>query len=345
VPANLRTCLCDILAVCFLLLIMVCPGHSSESQLISGSVMGTTYHIRYLASDKVASGKLHESIQGILESVSQSMSIHIQNSEINRFNHVRDTHTKFWVSDQFLSVLKEAASLYRLTDGSWDGTVYPLVELWGFGVEEKEFEVPRSSLLKQVLTYIGFDKIEFDSSGYLRKKNPDVTLDLNSIAKGYGVDQVAFFLKKKNINDFIVEVGGEIYASGEKAEGRLWKVGINRPDKGSSAGDVYRVVPLKNKAMATSGDYRNFYVKDDVLYSHIIDPRTGMSVQNGVVSATVISDACTFADGLATALMVMGEKKGIELVDTIDDTECLIVVRNPDQSFKDYYSKGFHSAR
>ena len=157
-------------------------------------------------------------------------------------------------------------------------------------------------------------KLMISEKGYLSKRNPHVSLDLGSIAKGYGVDQVAEVIRNNGIKNFLVEIGGEVYASGCKIDGGYWLVGINMPDKDALIGDIYKTVRLKNKALATSGDYRNFFEKKGAFYSHVIDPRTGYPVKNGIVSVSVVADDCTFADGLATAIMVAGHEKGLELV-------------------------------
>ncbi|MGD8264423.1 MAG: FAD:protein FMN transferase, partial [Desulfobacterales bacterium] len=162
-----------------------------------------------------------------------------------------------------------------------------------------------------------------------------------SIAKGYGVDQLADVIRKEGYQNYLVEIGGEVFASGYRKDGKLWRIGINRPQIDAAFDDVYKVVDLHNKAFATSGDYRNFFVVDGMRYSHIIDPRTGYPVSNGVVSATIISETCTFADGLATAIMVMGADKGLELVNRIDGTEGLIIIEKQDGGLVPHHSKGF----
>jgi len=177
----------------------------------------------------------------------------------------------------------------------------------------------------------------------LAKKKASITLDLASIAKGYGVDQISALLRKNGIDNFLVEIGGEIYASGFRKDNKKWRVGINMPKKDAPYDQVYKITTLHNEALATSGVYRNFFeAGNGRLYSHIIDPKTGYPVINGVVSVSIIAENCTFADGLATAILVMGRKKGIELVNRLDNVECTIVVKNKDGSLTGYYSRGFN---
>jgi thiamine biosynthesis lipoprotein len=170
-----------------------------------------------------------------------------------------------------------------------------------------------------------------------------VTLDLNSIAKGFAVDRISGLLAAGGHKNYLVEIGGEIYAAGVRADGKNWRVGINRPQPDAAIDEVYKAVSLANRAFATSGDYRNFFEIDGVRYSHVIDPRTGYPVSNGVVSVSIIADNCTLADGLATAVMVMGPEKGIQLVNQLNNVECLIIVETPASRLLDFYSPGFYS--
>jgi thiamine biosynthesis lipoprotein len=236
-----------------------------------------------------------------------------------------------------------AQYLYRLTGGAWDGTVEPVVRLWGFGNAKNKKTIPATSKIKAMLADIGFNHIIISSERYLVKKKAMISLDLASIAKGYGVDQIATLIRKNRIKNFVIEIGGEVLVSGYRKDGEKWKVGINRPEKNAPGDQVYKVVHLTDKAFATSGDYRNYFEYQGKRFSHILDPRNGYPVANGIVSASIVADTCTIADGLATAMMVLGRKKGLELVNALDNTECLIVVRAHDGTLTDYYSKGFIS--
>jgi thiamine biosynthesis lipoprotein len=308
---------------------------------LTGKTMGTTYHIKVVAGLFASAEKLQRQIDERLVTINRSMSTFDPTSEISRFNAIQTTDETFSPSTDFLNVLKVAAEIYRLTDGAWDGTLDPLITLWGFGRKGTVSKIPDETEIDQALEHVGFDRIELDASGKLRKTDPAVTLDLASIAKGYGVDAVARLLGERGVENFLVEIGGEVYARGHRKDGKAWRVGINRPDRGAALNDVYKAVELKDQAMATSGDYRIFFQVNDRFYSHILDPRTGWPETSGVVSATVVAANCTVADGLATALMVMGPEKGVALVDRLPSVECLIVVRQPDGTFSDHPSRGF----
>lgn len=323
-------------------------------ELFSGNTMGTTYHIKVvMQKDQENQQKplnklsLHRLIEDKLKQVNQSMSVYMPESEISLFNR-SDTNDVIKISSDFHAVMVKAQQLYRLTEGAWDGTVKPLVDLWGFGTKEEITSTPSSKEIKVYLQTTGFNQIDFNvQNKTLQKKNRAVSLDLGSIAKGFGVDAVSAVLKSEGYLNFLVEIGGEVFASGEKTDAKPWIVGISRPDKGGNINheteinSVYHALPLKDKALATSGDYRRFTTINGKNYSHIIDPVTGYPVDNGVVSASVIADNCTFADGLATAIMVMGHEKGINLVNTFEDIECLIVVQGKDGKLTDYKSKKF----
>ena len=321
---------------------MVCIACQPKKELqLTGKTMGTTYHIKLVAGLFTSGDKLHELIDQRLAEINKSMSTYDTTSEISRFNAIASTDESFAPSDDFLKVLRAAAELHRLTDGAWDGTLDPLITLWGFGRKGTTDRIPDEGEIGQALASVGFDRIHLDPSGTLKKSDPAVTLDLASIAKGYGVDVIARLIGDQGFDHFLVEIGGEVYARGQRKDGNPWKVGINRPDRNAGIADVYKVVSLMNQAMATSVDYRIFFQDGERFYSHILDPRTGWPVTNGVVSATVVAANCTVADGLATALMVMGPDKGVELVNQLDSVECLIVTRKPDGTLIDHVSAGF----
>jgi thiamine biosynthesis lipoprotein len=235
-------------------------------------------------------------------------------------------------------------AIYRLSEGAWDATVNPLVDLWGFGRGGRRPEAPPQNEIAVLLVDVGFSNIEVVAPGFLVKKRAGVTVDLSSIAKGYGVDQVADILRQNDFVNYLVEIGGEVVAAGHRPDGRPWRIGINRPRANAAADEVYKIVELSNQALATSGDYRNFFEADGVRYSHVIDPRTGHPVSNGVVSVSIVADNCTLADGLATAIMVMGAAKGLALIEGLVGVEGLIVVAKNDGTLVDYYSKGFDGA-
>jgi len=332
-----------IILIIFVVLFAGC-GLKKEFEFY-GPTMGTTYHIKIVTWNFKNLDDLKIQIEERLDALNQSMSTYIPNSEISRFNLMNTIGEKFYVSKDFLNVAQVAKKIYEITNGAWDGTLLPLIELWGFAgsdsaISEMRTDIPDEKQIKEILAKIGFNKIEISDKGYLKKKQASVSIDFASIAKGYAVDQISDLIRKNGINDFLVEIGGEVYASGKRLDGHHWRVGVNTPMKDSPQGMIYEIVEISNKALATSGDYRNFFEVNGKYYSHILDPRTGYPVTNGVVSVSIISETCGFADGLATGIMVMGQSKGMELINTLEDVECLLVV-NEEGKLTNYYSKGF----
>jgi thiamine biosynthesis lipoprotein len=323
----------------FLLLLAGC-GYQKEVSF-SGKTMGTTYHIKVVTGIFSHITNLQKKIDDRLEEINNSMSTFRKDSEISRFNSNQHAGEKFMISDDFYNVIVVAKVLYEITGGAWDGTVKPLVDLWGFGDAGNKHTIPEKSQIKALLSEVGFNNIEISTDHYLIKKKAFTSLDLASIAKGYGVDQVAALIRDNGIFDFLVEIGGEVFASGYRKDGNKWRVGINRPQGNAPLNQVYKVVDIHDKGFATSGDYRNFFEVNHKRFSHIIDPRNGYPVDNGVVSVSILADTCTFADGLATAIMVLGDKKGLDLVNKLENVECFIVTQNKNGALIDHYSKGF----
>jgi thiamine biosynthesis lipoprotein len=315
---------------------------SKKEHLFYGKTMGTTYHVKVVTHGLKDPSFLKNLMDRRLEEINQSMSTYIKDSEISRFNQNPSIHEKHSVSNDFFQVMTVAQNLFKITGGAWDGTVKPLVEIWGFTAAKEKYTAPGKVVIEEALSNTGLDKIHLDPKDQtLQKMDPDVTLDLASIAKGYGVDQIAKLIQEKGYSDFIVEIGGEVAASGKNMEGGPWKIGINTPDAEALADEVYKTFDLENRAMATSGDYRNFIEMDGVRYSHILDPRTGYPINNQVVSVTIVAENCTFADGLATAVMVLGPEDGLALVNRLDNTEGLIITRDESGVLTDHPSKGF----
>ena len=237
------------------------------------------------------------------------MSTYIETSELSLFNKFRGKEW-FPISKDFAYVINEAIKISKLTNGAYDITVGPLVNLWGFGPEKNTMKVPADTQIKRRKKEVGFKYLQLRKNPpAIRKSNPDLYCDLSSIAKGFGVDKVSELLLVKNIINFMVEIGGEVRTSGYKAKHQKWRIGISSPD-GSSK--IKKVVLLENLSMATSGDYNNNYIIDGKEYSHTIDPRTGRPITHSLVSVSVLDSSCMVADGFATAIDVLGPIDGFE---------------------------------
>jgi thiamine biosynthesis lipoprotein len=302
--------------------------------------MGTTWHVTVVG--RASTEGLQQGIERRLEEINQTFSTYREDSEINRFSRFARAGEEFPVSRDFAAVMRTAARVYQVSGGAWDGTVRPLVDLWGFGPRPPRADPPDPKKVEALLGDVGFDRIEI-RPGALVKRVASVTLDLSSIAKGYGVDQVAAVVRGAGFSDFLVEIGGEVRAAGNRRNGGPWRVGINRPSADASPNELYRVVAVTDAALATSGDYRQFFVRDGVKYSHVLDPRTGHPLTNGVVSVSVLAPDCTLADGLATAVMVMGADPGLAAVERLPGVAAFVVTETKDGRLEDHASTDFRS--
>ncbi|MBC8867973.1 MAG: FAD:protein FMN transferase, partial [Planctomycetes bacterium] len=272
-----------------------------------------------------------------LKYINDRMSTYLPESEISRFNQTQNDDW-FEVSPETAAVLGEALEISEKTAGAFDVTVGPLVNLWSFGPEGRHEEIPTDDEIEKAKADVGFRHVEVRSSPpALRKTFPDAYVDLSAIAKGYAVDEVARVMDGLGITRYMVEIGGEVRTRGRKQDGTFWRIGIEKPV--STARVLQHIVELEDRALATSGDYRNFLEKDGQRYSHTIDPRTGRPVEHNLASASVISDNCTFADAMATALTVMGPDEAFRYA-TNNDIDVLLIIRVPD-GFEVKTTKGF----
>ena len=304
-------------------------AHTGQEYTLSGKTMGTFYTIKFIAAKKPSLPLWKARVDKRLIDINKRLSMYDPKSELSFFNRQK-TGIKVKVSSDFYANLLTAKKLYELTDGSWDGTIKPLVDLWGFGTKKRITLIPEPDKIALALSKTGFHHIDIKKQQKVYKTS-DITLDLGSIAKGYGVDALARLFTSSGIHDVLVEIGGELYGSGANKKGKPWSVGISKPDKQFANQKLYKIVQLNNHAIATSGNYRNFFEINNKTFSHIIDPKTGFPVNNKIVSVSVISKDCTFADGLATALIVMDVQKAIALVNRLEDTECLIIQKKTTQ--------------
>ena len=306
--------------------------------------MGTTFQINYVSTDGLASTTvLKVGVDSVLSEVNRQMSTYIHDSEISWFNRSESTEP-ISVSKEFYYVVNRALYWSRKSDGAFDITVFPLLYLWGFGPGQTGMpdQFPDSSSIKKRLSHVGYEKIRTEESSIV-KLDPYISIDLNAIAKGFGVDAVFDYLKSQNVSDMMIEIGGEVRVKGQNSQSKLWAIAIERPKLSADVNEGFDwVINLDNQAMATSGDYRSYFEMDGNIYSHEIDPRTGYPSRTGVASATVIAPNCTDADALATALMLMPITDGLKLVESIPKTEAFIIKRQPEDRFTYHQSSGIN---
>ena len=286
-------------------LLFGCQDHSEDSVIhISGPTMGTTYNITLVDPPKnLVQENLQQQIDQELLSLNQQMSTYIDDSEIMQFNRAPQNH---WmtVSSDFLAVVQLSQVVSGLSQGRFDITVGPLVELWGFGKRVAN-EVPSNEQIAAVKTKVGWQKLKLDSDRQALSKSIPLKLDVSAVAKGYAVDKLFSLIKQQEVQNFLVEIGGEMRVQGSNGKQQPWRIGIEKPSLLQK--QAQQLVHLSNKAIATSGDYRNYFEDQGQRYSHTIDPESGYPVRHNIASVTVISDTAAEADALATALNVMGE--------------------------------------
>ncbi len=282
--------------------------------------MGTRYVVKVVTVEREAGWqeRLAESITARLAEVNQKMSTWLTDSEISRFNDKASVEP-FLFSAETFDVLQAAQEVSTASDGAFDITVGPLVDAWGFGAAGEMPTPPSIEVLAELETHVGFDKLQLDVvSKSAAKQDPDLRLDLSAIAKGYAVDQVAEALAAQGFEDYMVEVGGEVRTAGQNPDGDSWRIGIEQPEA-NPVRQVATVVPLSGVALATSGNYRNFWVAaDGRRISHTLDPRTGAPVAHAAASVSVAHPSCMMADAWATALMVLGPDQGYDVAVTQD---------------------------
>lgn len=279
----------------------------NQELLLQGRTMGTTYNIKIVVDKAFKAEELHKLVDEKLVSINQSMSTYIPTSELSLFNK-SNGKAPLVVSSDLNKVLTEALRLGEISNGKLDVTVGPLVNLWGFGPEYRVEKMPTDKQVVAAKKRIGLKNISLEE-GNLSKSISDVYIDLSTIAKGFGVDVVAELVEEHGIKNYLVEIGGEMRLKGFKADGTLWHVAIEKPM--SNERSVHQVIVPKDNAVATSGDYRNYVEVEGVRYSHIIDPDTAKPIDHKLVSVTVIHPSSMTADGLSTAIMVMGVEKGL----------------------------------
>ena len=289
-----------------------CDGGARKQTVWTGATMGTTYSVQIPRMPAgVDRQVLENDITAILETVNAQMSTYRRNSELSLFN-AGAAGSWAVVSPDTLTVVNEALRVSRLTDGAFDPTIGPLVDLWGFGPGGGGQEIPSRGRIEEILPATGYRHVTTtDSPPALGKVQSNIRVDLSGIAKGFGVDKVAGYLERIGVEYYLVEIGGELRGRGYSPRGDVWRVGIERP--AGTLGTVQRIVRLGGQGLATSGDYRIFFEQDGARYSHILDARDGRPVDHGLASVTVIARTAMQADALSTALMVLGPEAGLQL--------------------------------
>lgn len=308
-------------------------NHVEKPQKImfGGEIQGTYYAVTYFENDSVS---YQREIDSLLKDFDNTASLWVENSIISRVNR---NESDVVLNDHFIELFELSKKVSENTGGAFDITVGPLISAWGFGFSDR-IKVDKY-IVDSLLPLINFKVVSL-SEGKIIKDNPGIKFDFNAIAQGYSVDLVAGFLQSKGINNYIVDIGGEVVANGNKPDGSLWKVGIEKPtETKDSERTLKAIVSLENKSLATSGSYRKYYEEDGVRYSHTINPKTGYPVTHSLLSVSVLAENTTIADAYATAFMVMGFEESIKFLEGNQELEAYFIYSEKD-ILKTYCTKG-----
>ncbi len=316
-----------------LLFALPCCYRPAAYIINDGKIYGTVYHIVY---ESPHGEDLHAEIDSELNRLDMIFSTFNPESQISKINSNREVV----LDSLFIKCFNRSIEISELSEGAFDITVAPLVNAWGFGFRKKEQITP--SLIDSLLKLTGYTRVKL-TDGIVIKEEPAMMLDMSAIAKGFTCDIIGHFLAGKGCLNYMVEIGGEVVAKGLNPKGEIWNIGISRPDENSfiSNDNLQTVCRLTDRAMATSGNYRNFYVENGKKFAHEIDPKTGYPVQHNLLSATVIAGDCMTADAWATAFMILGLEKSVEIHKKIPGIEVYFIYSDDSGFDKIYMTEYF----
>lgn len=305
--------------------------------------MGTTYSVVFVQPSENWDAAINADLQATLDSAMIALNNEVSNWEKNstvvRFN-ASDTGINVVEDHHFRANYTLVKEVAEATEGAYEPTILPLTDYWGFGSGQERIEAGVDTAeVERRLALVDYTKISMEGDTFLRKSDPGVQLDLGGSAKGYGVDLMAKVLEKRGISDFLVEIGGEMFAKGTKGKAP-WAVGINLPEEGAAFNALARTMPLTDRAVATSGNYRNYYRVGAETYSHTLNPTTGFPERNALLSASVLAPDCATADAFATACMVLGPREALALINGEPELECYLLVRSADGGMEPMFSAG-----
>jgi thiamine biosynthesis lipoprotein len=318
-----------------LVLLASCRETTAVKQqiVVEGFAQGTTYNVSYLSMNGI---NYQRSIDSLLIEIDNSLSTYQKTSLISKFNQSDSIGT---IDPLFKAVFDISKTVYIQTDGLFDPTIAPIVNAWGFGFEK--LHATDSSTIDSLLAFVDFNKMTIVNQKVTKDKK-GMMLDFNAVAQGYSVEVLADLLEKKGIENYLVEVGGELKAKGLNLNDTLWRIGIDRPLPGLSEREIEAIVNLDNKSLATSGNYRKFYEKNGMKYSHTINPKTGYPVAHNLLSATVITDNCGYADAYATSFMVMGIQESKDFLAAHQEIEALLIYSDEKGDLQSFITQGLN---
>lgn len=297
-----------------------------------GETQGTYYVVTYYNSD----GEIfQEEIEALLKEFDKTASMWVKNSIISKINRNEEIE----INEDFSILFNMSKEVFEKSNHAFDPTIGPLVNAWGFGFTDR-LKVDQV-MVDSLLPLIGFNKVKLENNNVI-KDDPRIQFDFNAIAQGYSVDLLAKFLEEKGIQNYLIDIGGEVLGKGSKPNNEFWKVGIEKPSDNAEYGaGLKAIVKLQDKALATSGNYRKFYEEDGIRYSHTIDPKTGYPVQHSLLSVSVLANDCGTADAYATACMVSGLEKSKEMINSIPGMEAYYIYSDENGNLQTYFTEGF----
>lgn len=326
----------------FILLCISCKTDKvleSQYQSILGKTMGTYYKISYESPDYLSKTKVQSDVDSILLVINDEMSTYIDSSFISRFNSSENLAEQ--VPRHFQNVFRSAKKIHEYAQGSFDPTIMPLVNYWGFGYTGKiAKENWDSTEVAGLLSYVGLDKISLND-GVIKKQNALAQLDFSAIAKGYAADQLAEHLRSLGLVNLLVDIGGDGYAQGKNKSGNAWRLGINTPAVDAPITHVYIALEIDGKGLATSGNYRNYYKVDGELYGHTINVKTGFPYKSNVLSASIIAETAMEADALATTCMATDLEGGLAIIEQLPNAEAYLIYEDSSGKMQQKYTSGF----
>ena len=332
---NLYRCL--LLILCLQIVVSCTNSTLNKPQTYNQEALGTYLSMTFFADEQF---DLSKKVDSTITAINQSMSTYIPTSDISKINKGSVIKVDHMFQENFM----KSKEIYEITNGYFDPTVGLLVNYYGLGPEKYNLEVNDANT-DSLMQYVGFNKVKLDQQQQIIKSHPSVFLDFNAIAKGYAVDRIGVLLEQLGINNYIIDIGGEILAKGTNLErDGSWKVGIDRPSEGNTERAYDYILSLNNKAIATSGNYRKFNEEESgEKYVHTINPKTGQSEKSDILSASVIANDCMTADAFATAFMSMGFERSLEVFNGLDDIEVLFIYIDDENEIQSFVSEGLKS--
>jgi FAD:protein FMN transferase len=327
-----KTRIASLTGLLLLLLLYSCQDKKGAYVILDGEAQGTTYHISYESADSVI---YQEEIDSIFDSFNKTASLYDSTSMICKVNRNEPVS----LNSDFIQLLNLSNEVSEKSGGAFDITVGPLVNAWGFGLQRRDSITPH--FIDSIRQFTGYRKIKLNGQR-LEKEDPRIKIDFNAIAQGYAVDLAARFLESKGTTNYLIELGGEVLGKGKNSKGLAWKVGIDKPEENSNEFNrqVEAIINISDLAIATSGSYRKFYIKDGIKYSHTIDPVTGFPVSHNLMSVSVTAGDCATADAWATAFMVLGLEKSREMIKSHPEMDAYFIWADKTGAFHSEMTKG-----